>query len=607
MMKASIGRLRRFAFHKVDAKDKGEFLPTAQIDELARAAKDMQDMRECYDRLLSAAAATANSAYEFSESLGEMGSCLEKIAPHSDEESGKILSMLGRVQFDLQRLVDNYRTNIFKTITHPSESLLNELRTVEDMKRQCDEKRDVFEYMMAHVKEKGRPKGKGENFVSHQLQAAHNEFHDEATLCLFRLKSLKQGQSRSLLTQAARHHTAQMRMFRDGIKSLEAVEQHVRIAAEKQHIDCELSVHGNEMEDNEDDDDDDQCINEDRELSFNCGMSTRRVEALSTPRSSMKAEDADLSFPRPSATEPATMYAYKKEEHQASSHDHRASSHSAPLFLEKKPDLTDRLRQMNPSVMAQAANAYVLPTPIDSRYNPAPQTSNAKPTSQSGNIWHSSPLEHMKNGKDTENSNNISTRLPRPSVERESNDVAASQKAARHAFSGPLVSKPFSAKPISTETFSGAVSRLPVPTPVAMVPHQSSSSPKVSPGASPPLASPPRVSELHELPTPPPPLLPRHRPKSSALAGHSAPLTAWSQDSKSTVPSSTSIVASPLPVPPLIVPRSFSIPSRNQRTMAQGLPEKNQDAVASPPLTPMSLMNHRSPSRAQTGQARGGS
>lgn len=43
-----------------------------------------------------------------------------------------------------------------------------------------------------------------------QLQAAYDEYDEEATLFVFRLKSLKQGQSRSLLTQAARHHAAQV-------------------------------------------------------------------------------------------------------------------------------------------------------------------------------------------------------------------------------------------------------------------------------------------------------------------------------------------------------------------------------------------------------------
>lgn len=60
-------------------------------------------------------------------------------------------------------------------------------------------------------KEKGRSKGrKGDNFSMQQLQVAHDEYDDEVTLFVFRLKSLKQGQSRSLLTQAARHHAAQV-------------------------------------------------------------------------------------------------------------------------------------------------------------------------------------------------------------------------------------------------------------------------------------------------------------------------------------------------------------------------------------------------------------
>ena len=65
--------------------------------------------------------------------------------------------------------------------------------------------------MVAQQKEKGKPKSaKSETFSSQQLRAAHDAYDEEATLCVFRLKSLKQGQSRSLLTQAARHHAAQV-------------------------------------------------------------------------------------------------------------------------------------------------------------------------------------------------------------------------------------------------------------------------------------------------------------------------------------------------------------------------------------------------------------
>ncbi|KAK3039120.1 hypothetical protein RJ639_028866 [Escallonia herrerae] len=93
---------------------------------------DMHDMRNCYDSLLSAAAATANSAYEFSESLQEMGTCLmEKTALNDDGETGTVLLLLGKLQLELQKLVDSYRSHIVLTITNPSESLLSELRKVE--------------------------------------------------------------------------------------------------------------------------------------------------------------------------------------------------------------------------------------------------------------------------------------------------------------------------------------------------------------------------------------------------------------------------------------------------------------------------------------------
>ncbi|KAF8108154.1 hypothetical protein N665_0114s0044 [Sinapis alba] len=585
MMKASIGRLRKLTSHKVDAKEKGELVATALLDELARAGKDMQDMRDCYDRLLAAAAVTANSAYEFSESLGEMGSCLEQIAPHNDEESSRILFMLGKVQFDLQKLLDTYRSHIFKTITSPSESLLNDLRTVEDMKQQCDEKRNVFE--MALVKDKGRSNSKsskGERHISTESRPAYNEFHEEATMCIFRLKSLKEGQARSLLTQAVRHHTAQMRLFYTGMKSLDTVERHVRVSAEKQHIDCDLSVHENEVEHSEDDDDG-QYINSEGELSF----AEQRVEAasISPTWGSMKMDDTDLSFPRPSVTRAALANADHREEYP-----HRMTSHSAPLFPEKKT-------QTNPS-----SNAYVLPTPSDSRYSkPASQALNSRPANHSsGNIWHSSPLEPIKSGKDVEN-NSIYVRLPRPST---TDKPQQQQAAVRYAFSGPI--KPSSSKPVTTtDVSSGAFRTLPTP------PVPQSHSPRASPTASPPPASSssPRYNELHELPRPPGHFAPPpRRAKSPVLVGHSAPLTGWNQERKNNVtlapPSTTNIVASPLPVPPLVVPRSYSIPSNNHRAVAQRAVGRNEDGVTSPPLTPMSLSRPlESTGVAQTSQIRG--
>ncbi|XP_022854593.1 uncharacterized protein At2g33490-like [Olea europaea var. sylvestris] len=80
--------------------------------ELDQASQDMVDLRDCYDKLFSVAAETANNVYGFSESLGEMGDCLlEKTALIDDEESGKSKFYCASVSFyDL--CIHNYYTLI---------------------------------------------------------------------------------------------------------------------------------------------------------------------------------------------------------------------------------------------------------------------------------------------------------------------------------------------------------------------------------------------------------------------------------------------------------------------------------------------------------------
>ncbi|KAG8501362.1 hypothetical protein CXB51_003483 [Gossypium anomalum] len=647
-MKSSFGKLRRFALHKNDNKDKLDILSSAHLDELAQAAQEMQDMRTCYDSLLSAAAATANSAYEFSESLQEMGSCLrEKRVLPDDEESrnrlsavtfflfggmangvsedgvpgpcycdlmdcavmtshlfaGRILLMLGNLQFELQKLVDNYRSHIVLTITNPSESLLNELRTVEDMKRQCDEKRSVYEYMVTQQKEKGRSKGgKGETFSLQQLQIARDEYDEVATLCVFRLKSLKQGQSRSLLTQAARHHAAQLNFFKKGLKSLEAIEPHLRQVTEQQHIDYEFSGL-------EDDDEEDSEIaydpNKEGELSFDYRANEKGVDVASV--SSIEEDEVSLSFPQTSYMENEEVNPERNHgDIQVSSREHRVGSHSAPIFPERKLDPAERVKQMLQS-STRKSNTYVLPTPNDSKSAVPSRTvssfTHTRPTNVAGrphNLWHSSPLESGDGQlseksesvlKESNNSNTF-TQLPPPLSEGQvpaHPDSSTEAKIKKKAASSPLTSKQASSRPIPSAELphiaSAVFSHLPGPQPL--------SPPKVSPSASPPLVSSPRINELHELPRPPPVSSAAKPAKPSASVGHSAPLVSRNQEhSASTIPSLASSGASPLPAPPSVVPRSFSIPSSNPRAMAihvSRLLEAPQ--VPSPPLTPISIVN----------------
>ncbi|KAE8716475.1 somatic embryoproteinsis receptor kinase 1-like [Hibiscus syriacus] len=602
-MKTSFRRLRGLAHHKHtgEAKERADVLALPQLDELARASQDMQDMRDCYDSLLSAAAATVNCAYEFSESLREMGTCLlAKTALNDDEESGGVLLMLGKVQFRLQKLVDSYRSHISKTITVPSESLLNELRIVEEMKRQCDEKRDVYEYMATGLKEKGRSKSrKGENFSMQQLQVARDEYDEEATLFVFRLKSLKQGQSRSLLTQAARHHAAQLNFFKKALKSLEEVEPHVQKITEQQHIDYRFS--GLEDDgDNDDDtefyeDDDDYNSDEDdgEALSFDYGQNDQDQNMIPASRHSMELDEVGLTFPQVATVEAA----------------------------KENPERTALSEKIQP-LPAQKFSSYVLPTPVATKGsigfgNPAPRSFKTSFNERSNNLWHSSPLElkkyerilgdEKKSGSAVINAQVVlresnkpasSTQMPPPLSDKvlfsQVSPTAASdsKKIKRQAFSGPLTSKRGPHKPVSVEhhrLFSGPILRTPMPQVHAV-------SPKASSNTSPTFVSTPKISELHELPRPPATSASKSS-RPSGLVGYSGPLMPRGQVLPATNKSTVSKTATPLPQPPDVVTRSFSIPSFSRRMMSLPVSKPLETAnnsgmsedLASPPLTPISL------------------
>ncbi|KMT09642.1 hypothetical protein BVRB_6g130940 [Beta vulgaris subsp. vulgaris] len=630
-MKSSFGKLKRFAFQKHDGKERKEFQPPPKLDHLALASQEMQDMRNCYDSLLSAAAATANAAYEFSESLHEMSGCLqEKAELYKDDESKKIFMMLGKVQFELHKLVDFYRSHIFLTITKPSDSLLDELQTVQEMKEQCDEKRSVYEYMMDQHREKGRSKsGKGEGFSLEQLQQAHNEYEEEATLCLFRLKSLKQGQSRSLLTQAARHHTAQLNFFRKGLKSLEAVDPHVKLITEKQHIDYQLSGL-DEGGDGEDEGENSYNSKENGELSFDHRQHKVGTEAAATSRNSMELDQEDQYFPKASTVD-STEFSLEKVhgDSQMLESEPRISSysHSAPIIPEKKFDPAERARRMRPS-LTQKFHTYVLPTPSDAKSSSSSRTSSAprtRPASVNAhNIWHSSPLDtpinkrdskdnnqstssckapSLNDGRDSSQDNQATTLLPPSSADghsfQQSDSVDASdhKKLKRQSFSGPLTSNSRSAKPGFSASGPIISSKLPpLRASGPMLPQPSS--PKTSSRHSPPSVSPPKISELHELPRPPG-IVSSKPTTSSASSGLSGPLGSKNSDfpveNKSI--STASNTASPLPIPPLTVPRSFSIPSSHYRAKALNVtkllesPQLHEKDISSPPLTPMSFAN----------------
>jgi hypothetical protein len=577
----SLGKLRKFALYKSDSKEKKDQKSSSVLDDLVRASQEMHEMRNCYDSLLSAAAATANSAYEFSESLQEMGTCLqEKTSFNDDGESGRLLVKLGQVQLELQKLVDSYRSHIILTITNPSESLLSELRKVEEMKLQCDEKREVYEYMVAQHKEKGRSRsGKLENFTPQQLQEAQEDYDEVARLCVFRVKSLKEGQCRSLLTQAARHHTAQLNFFKKGTKSLEAVEPTIRVISEKHHIDYQLS--GLDDVDGEGESVNSYKTNDAGEVSFDYRQNKQSLDNVVKSRISMELDRVDAPFPQNTNFEESEMNFRRSQGDQVFGRQARAGSYSAPIYPEKF-DPAERIKEMQTmQTAARRSHTYVLPTPIDPK-----ASSNSKPTTTIPISSHTNTIPEKRDVDDVITAAGF-PRIQLPS--RSSNEGYSvsprdthNKKNKRQAFSGPLASKPWSSKPFLSGPIVDSRNR----------------------SVSPPPVSSPKVSELHELPRPPPP----------GKVTHTAPLFRNQEASPTTFT---------LPVPPSTVPRSFSIPSGNQRAMAvhvskflesPQIPDKaaNTADVVSPPLTPISLSNMMSLSSvsgvtSNSGQIRGGS
>eukprot|EP01018_Ginkgo_biloba_P017677 Gb_29864 [translate_table: standard] len=653
-MKSSLRKLRGFSLGKNGSKEKlhsdycghhPQQRPLPQLDELAKASQDMQDMQECYDGLISASAVTANSAYEFSEALQEMGTCLlQKTALDIDEDSGKVLIMLGKVQYELHKVLDCYRARISQTITTPSESLLSELRNVEEIKCRCDMKRNEYDHLMREESAKGKSKtGKGEALSSQQLQSAKEEYDKQATFLVCRLMSLKQGQSRSLLTQAARHYMAQLQLFRKGLASLEALEPHVKKIAEQQHIDYQL----NELDE------------DDGEVSFEFTSNDPELDDSTSSEHSMQLDRLDSppdSVVNPEASQTQASPEKVAEYRHGTARRVMAGSKSAPISpsMYKKFDAVEKMQDILPFASAQRnLHTYALPPPVGAKSvnstgganNICVGTRPAGGSGAVGSLWHTSPLEQYKRhnagaerasaksdlnlheAEDNARSShfsrhgniskakplpeepNTSTRanpVPLPPVEkmplvRFDIPVASdSKRIKRYAYSGPLTGKSWSNRPlvpgngslaptqVEPSFKSGPVSRAPKCHVIA--------SPKISPSVSPPNVSPPRVNELYELPKPPTDSTKPSR--HSSIIAHSAPLIARSQELSITQKPvlTTSKPASPLPPPPPgLVTRSFSIPSRSQKEQvpqsAKGSDVSLQipitEEVRSPPLTPI--------------------
>ncbi|KAF3773355.1 Uncharacterized protein EJ110_NYTH52846 [Nymphaea thermarum] len=564
--------LRKFGFgmHKGEGKAKRSQQAVSRRDELAQATQDMEDMRDCYDSLLAAAASTTNTAYEFSESLRELGSCLlEKTALNDDEDSGRVLLMLGKAQFQIQKFIDFYRSHIMKTITSPSQSLLSELQTVEEMKNQCDEKRNAYEHLLASQGVKGKPRNTRENISPKHLQAALDEYEDEANLFIFRLKSLKQGQSRSLLTQAVRHHAAQL-------------DRADHTLAPSLSIDV---AQGNQVRTQRNSN---ARINEPKDVSFSAPILAYRDKKVDTVEN---LRDMKPLTPRKFNT---YMLPTPGDAKNATS----AGSNKIPGRLSNVNGQTNTLFHSLPLAPKKHSGA-----------NQSPERPNL---SKSHSVLKESNMNNVTGWASIHLEEGLSLHK---SGWRSSDDA----KVKRQAFSGPLTdNKPWSSKSIPSA--AGRTRSVEYPVSVSKlftripVPSQRVVSPRLSLSSSPTFISSPKISELHQLPRPPGTgsLGKIDVSSKSSFYTHSAPLASKNQrppvaEKFLRIPQERSL----LPRPPSTVRRSFSIPSsggeRSQSVSCLEPPVDLGVEAISPPLTPIPFPNSQSamPSKVSTSKAAG--
>ncbi|XP_064983240.1 uncharacterized protein At2g33490-like isoform X2 [Musa acuminata AAA Group] len=578
-MKSPLRMFRGLKHQGHEAKEgKKQHRARTNQEELVQNTRDLQDLKSCYDSILSAAATTANNAHEFSEALEELGTCfLEKTALNDDEDSGRALMMMGKAQFKLQKLFDVYRVHILQTMEKPSRSLLRELQVVEEMKRLCDAKREIYRNSLeAHRGKWMLRYSKSGTFSSKELQEAQANYEEEENMFMFRLKSLKKGQFQSLLTQATRHHAAQLTFFKKGLKMLEMVESHVKAIAERHHIAYQFSDLEDDVSDYDDDDDDDYDYggSDVGELSFDYKKNFQGKNVIYTSQNSIE-ESIDRSR--------LDMLSFSCRPGY--------SSQSAPIFADKKLDLTEKTE--TPPLSTRKFHSYVLPTPVGDR-NPESNPGTAPCVEKndcSPPLWNSSPLEAKRPVKDFRERELSSPTTFKNSVLRGSNINSGpismpsyfsekpsmpqiNQKTAydtnnfrRQAFSGPLTSKRFSSKPIvSTPDYRSSVEFPPVGSSASQHVFKPQSSPphKETHRTSPPPVSYPKISELHELPRPP--FGSEKSTGASTLIGYSGPLVSRSKvlNARNNMPSDVSYKTS-LPAPFVHISRSFSIPSNSQR------------------------------------------
>lgn len=584
-MKSPFKKLRDFAVNKHSKpNDSSSLTLEEEFEDVTQGMQDVEEMRLQYEGLLTNAHMISGAAYDFSRSVQDMASyMMETFGQFVDGEIGNVFSMLAKVQFEISKFLDLFAAHVSKTIITPTEMMMGELQQVQAMKVLYDEKRGVLNFTQKDMLRQKAKSGKMED--TSQFELAKEEIKEDAQILNFRLQSLRQGQSRSLVTQAARYHSAQTHLFSNGLASVNAMEPVMRQLALEKNMDRSLSEG-----------------DVDNSVYLHDGNEEGEALKHGVESESLTSSPTTLLEPQTDATEglEVDMFSRKVD----------PSSKSAPISASNyyKRQVSSRTQELAfESVGQKKLSMYALPAPSNVRGGATQLTghevdSSSKPSSGDSNPVHvrkrlaflGRPIGDSKNLSSQETAGHIvayeqnaKQRKSERTNEVDSKTMPSFSRSYSH--SGPITSNRSPIRSnrqninnssstsnhserINSLYKSGPISRSPMPTL-----HGSKNV------LLPPPVSPPQISELHKLPLPP------SSPVSASFVAFSAPLGKNTPE----LPPPKSGSTSPLPPKPPsgLGARSLSIPGSSSR-----LPKSEQESTddahrgfSSPPLKPLVL------------------
>ncbi|XP_031486863.2 uncharacterized protein At2g33490-like [Nymphaea colorata] len=234
-LKRAVLRLPQQDTHHKKEEKMTYYDPFVQLDlDVAQATKDVQICREVIFAHSSVSSSVKNSVHEFSKSRKAISTFMLQLKITSENDKiNNVLLKLGNAQSELHKLAEKYHAQLSQEMSIPSECLLNQLQTVEEVRRQCEEKRLFYQQMKMKKEKRNGRSVKEQVKLFQNFQTARDAYYNWGSFYVGRCKSLMQSVCQTLIAQTAQNFSAEIDLFQKALASYEAIVDEVQNSFEK--------------------------------------------------------------------------------------------------------------------------------------------------------------------------------------------------------------------------------------------------------------------------------------------------------------------------------------------------------------------------------------